>query len=90
MEKGSFVASKREFRNKLVHLMSDKERNEFLNSLLKGLLSAEKSETVSRITKVIKKLRKSQRRMPLMTSGKQWISSPCRVLKQTKINLAPT
>ena len=52
--KGSFTASKRDFRNRLVHSMGDKERNEFLNGLLKGLLKAEKSETVSRITRVIK------------------------------------
>jgi hypothetical protein len=38
--------------------MSDKERNEFLNDLLKGLLTAEKSETVSRITRVIRKAKK--------------------------------
>ena len=57
--------------------MTDKERNEFLNSLLKGLLTAEKSETVSRITKVIKKLKKIT--PDALTSGKQWISSPCRV-----------
>jgi hypothetical protein len=57
-KKGSFVASKTEFRNKLVHSMSDKERNEFLNDLLKGLLTAEKSETVSRITRVIRKAKK--------------------------------
>ena len=53
-QKASFLASKRDFRNKLVHMASNKERNDFLNDLLKKLLKAEKSETVSRITRVIK------------------------------------